>query len=203
TVAPADIGQRLLVVVTARNAAGTTTVASAPTAVVTDTTPPTIPAFSTLGQRFQRQVRFAVPWTASDPGTGVGSYDVRYRRAPYSGAFGLETAWLSSTSATNATFVGSPGTTYCFSARASDRAGNVSGWSTETCTALPVDDRTLTVASAPWARRVAAGYYNGTYSSSVKAGAALVLHNIQARRLALLANRCPEGGAVPDIWTGR
>jgi len=203
TVAPTDIGQRLLVVVTARNAAGTTTAASAPTAVVTDTTPPTIPAFSTPAHRFQRQVRFAVAWSSSDAGTGVGSYDVRYRSAPYSGAFGVETAWLSSTSATTATFVGSPGTTYCFSARAHDRAGNVSGWGSETCTALPVDDRTLTLASGPWARRLAAGYYNGTYSSSAKAGAALVLRNIEARRLTLLATRCPACGAVQVFWNGR
>src|SRR5262249_50916181 len=203
TVAPADIGQRLVVVVTARNSAGTTSAASVPTAIVTDTTPPTIPVFSTPDHRFQRQVRFAVAWTASAAGTRVGSYDIRYRSAPYNGAFGVETAWLSSPSATNATFVGSPGTTYCFSARASDRAGNVSGWSNETCTALPVDDRTLAVASGPGARRVAAGYYNGTYSSSAKAGAGLVLHNIETRRLALLATRCPSCGTVQVFWNGR
>jgi len=203
TVDPNDIGQRLLVVVTARNAAGTASAASAPTAVVTDTTPPTVPAFSPAMQRFQRQTRFTVAWTSSDAGTGVESYDIRYRGAPYNGAFGVETPWLSATSTTSAAFVGSPGTTYCFSARARDRAGNVSSWSNESCTAFPVDDRTLAVTSGTWTRRLAAGYYNRTYSSGANAGATLVLRGVEARRLALLATRCPTCGTVQVFWNGK
>jgi GH25 family lysozyme M1 (1,4-beta-N-acetylmuramidase) len=202
TVVTADIGHQLLVVVRARNAAGMASAASTPTAVVEDTTPPTIPSFSTPTRQFQRQIRFTVGWSSSDAGTGVASYDVRYRTAPYNGGFGVETAWQSSTSATSATFAGSPGTTYCFSARARDRAGNVSAWSGDTCTSLPVDDRTLAAASGTWLRRFADGYYRRTYSSSATSGATLVLHGIETRRLALLATRCPTCGTVRVFWNG-
>jgi hypothetical protein len=194
-VVSADLGQRL-VVVTARNAAGSVSAASEPTPVVADSTPPTIPSLSKPAHAFQRRVRFAVVWSSTDAGTGVASYDVRYRSARYNGGFGVETSWQSATSATSAVFVGSPGTTYCFSARARDRAGNLSGWSAETCTALPVDDRTLGVASGTWLRRSAGAYYRRTYSTAARAGAALVLRGLQARRLALLGTRCPTCGTV-------
>src|SRR5262249_58836795 len=92
TVTAPESGPALAAVVTARNSAGTTSAAWVPTAIVTDTTPPTIPVFSTPDHRFQRQVRFAVAWTASDAGTGVGSYHIRDRSAPYHGAVGFEAA---------------------------------------------------------------------------------------------------------------
>jgi GH25 family lysozyme M1 (1,4-beta-N-acetylmuramidase) len=202
TVVPADIAQRLIVVVTARNAAGTASATSRPSALVGDTTPPTIPSFSKPAHPFQQQVRFSVGWSSTDTGTGVANYDIRYRSARYDGGFGVETAWRSATSATSAAFTGSPGTTYCFSARARDRAGNVSGWSAETCTALPVDDRTLAAAAGTWLRRSADGYYRRTYSTAARKGAALVLRGAQGRRLALLAARCPTCGTVQIFWNG-
>jgi hypothetical protein len=201
-VVPTDLGHRLVLVVTARNTAGSASAVSQPTAVVADTTPPGIPSFSQPANASQRQVRVAVAWSSTDAGTGVASYDIRFRSAPYNGGFGVETPWHSGTSARSAVFVGSPGTTYCFSARAHDRAGNVSAWSTETCTALPVDDRALAAASGTWLRGSASGYYRGTYSASATAGTALLLRGIQARRLALLATRCPVCGTVQIFWNG-
>jgi hypothetical protein len=202
TVVPADIAHRLVVVVTARNAAGSASASSEPTALVADTAPPTIPSFSKPAQRFQRQVRFSVAWSSTDTGTGVANYDTRYRSARYDGDFGVETAWQSATSAPSAGFTGSPGTTYCFSARARDQAGNVSDWSAETCTALPVDDRALAAASGTWLRRSADGYYRRTYSTAARKGSALVLRGVQVRRLALLATRCPTCGTVQILWNG-
>ena len=203
SIVPGDIGQRLLVVVSARNAARTATAASTPTAVVTDTTPPTVPSFSTPVRPFQRQLHLIVAWSSNDAGTGVANYDIRYRSAPYDSGYGGETPWLSATSATSAVFAGSPGVTYCFSARARDSADNVSAWSRETCTALPVDDRTLAVASGSWLRRFADGYYARTYSLASRTGAALVLHNVETHRLALLATRCPACGTVQVLWNGK
>jgi GH25 family lysozyme M1 (1,4-beta-N-acetylmuramidase) len=201
-VSSADIGHRLVVVVTARNAAGSASAASSPTAVVADTTPPTLPAFSQPARRFQRQIRFAVAWSSTDSGSGVASYDVRYRSARYDGGFGAETAWQTATSATSAAFTGSPGTTYCFSARARDRSGNVSAWSGETCTELPVDDRTLAAVSGTWLRSSGDGYYRRTYSAAARSGAALVLRGVAARRLALLGTRCAACGTVDVFWNG-
>ncbi len=202
TVVPADSAQRLIVVVTARNAAGSASATSEPTALVADTMPPTIPSFSKPAHPFQRDVRFSVGWSSTDTGTGVATYDLRYRSARYDGGFGVETPWQSATSATSVAFTGSPGTTYCFSARARDRAGNVSAWSAETCTALPVDDRTLAAASGTWLRRSADGYFRRTYSTAARKGAALVLPGVQVRRLALLATRCPTCGTVQIFWNG-
>jgi GH25 family lysozyme M1 (1,4-beta-N-acetylmuramidase) len=202
TVVPADIAHRLVVVVTARNSAGSASATSTPTALVADTTPPTIPSFSKPAHQFQRQVRFSVAWSSTDSGTGVANYDIRYRSARYDGGFGVATPWQSATSATSGVFTGSPGATYCFSARARDRAGNVSDWSAETCSALPVDDRTLAAASGTWLRRSADGYYRRTYSTAAREGAALVLRGVQGRRLALLATRCPTCGTVQIFWNG-
>jgi GH25 family lysozyme M1 (1,4-beta-N-acetylmuramidase) len=200
-VVPTDLAHRLVVVVTAHNSAGSASARSTPTAVVADTTAPTIPSFSKPADLFQKQVRFTVAWSATDTGTGVAGYDIRYRSASYNGGFGAETPFRTGTSATSAVFSGSPGKSYCFSSRARDRAGNLSAWSAETCTALPVDDRTLT-ASGAWLRRTSGGYYRRTYSAAARAGAALLITGVQARRLALLATRCPTCGRVQVFWNG-
>lgn len=166
-----------------------------------DTAPPTLHAVSPLA-RFQRAVAFAVRWSAIDGGSGVASYDVRYREASWNGRFGPLVAWKSGTAATSAAFRGRPGSTYCFSVRAHDRLSTVSGWSKETCTALPLDDRAL-LASGRWARTSAPGYYLATRSASSTRGAALVRKGVRAKRLSLLVSRCPSCGTASVSWNGR
>lgn len=85
-----------------------------------DTTPPTsmvnpLPA--------QSQKSFMVSWTGSDVGWGIVNYDVQYRDTSVVG--GTWQDWLSSTTATSATFNGTAGHTYEFRSRARDWAGNV------------------------------------------------------------------------------
>jgi GH25 family lysozyme M1 (1,4-beta-N-acetylmuramidase) len=202
TTAAVDIGHSLIVTVTAKNARASAAATSGPTAVIADTTPPSVPRFSAPAAPFERKAALAVAWHSTDLGDGVAGYDVRYRSAPTNGDFGAYVAWRSATSETSSGLVGVPGTTYCFSARAGDRAGNESGWSDETCTAAPLDDRALARRSGRWRRATARGYYHGTYSLAAVSGASLVRSGVQAKRLALLATRCPTCGTVQVFWNG-
>lgn len=141
----------------------------------------------------------AVHWSATAGSGAVTSYDVRYRRAPWNGAFGGYATWLAGTSATSATFTASPGNTYCFSARAHDALGSVSAWNAETCTAVPLDDRSL-VRYGTWTAGTSTAYYLGTYVRSTSYGAKLVRTGVVARRLAILATTCSTCGSVRVSW---
>jgi hypothetical protein len=151
--------------------------------------------------RFTKAANVAVGWTTTDGGSGVASYDVRYRAAPASGDFGGYVGWLLRTGASG-TLTGVPGTTYCFSARAWDAAGNVSSWGAETCSTVPLDDAALTAAGS-WTRASDKTYYLGTVSRSTTAGAALTSPTVTARRLALLVTTCPGCGTVAVTWNGK
>jgi hypothetical protein len=145
----------------------------------------------------QLATSFAVFWSATD-GT---AFDVRYRRAAASGTFGPHLEWQASTTSTTATFIGSPGSTYCFSARAVDGAGNVSDWSAEKCTALPLDNTALSH-SAGWTKKRAAGHYLGTYSVSSRRGASLARTNVGATRIAVVVTKCRSCGVLGMYWNG-
>src|SRR5665647_1762280 len=71
-------------------------------------------------------------WSAKDVGGGVANVDLRWARAAYNGGFtsAVYPSTWQKTTATKATLSGAaPGYTYCFSARARDKAGNLSAWS--------------------------------------------------------------------------
>jgi hypothetical protein len=141
----------------------------------------------------------AVGWSAT-PGTApVASYDVRYRRAPWNGTFGSQTPWLSETIATGATFSARSGSTYCFSARARDDNGLVSAWAPETCTAIPLDDRSFTRSSG-WTARTSSSYFRTTYLRSYTYGAKLTRTGVVGRQIALLATTCATCGTVRVYW---
>lgn len=103
--------------------------------------------------------------------------------------------------ATNTAQTVARGHTYCMSVRSMDRAGNVSGWSAERCTATPLDDRSL-VASAGWIRSSGSGYYAGTVSSARTSGAGLTRGSVQARRITLVATTCATCGSLRVYWNG-
>jgi len=177
-----------------------------------DTTPPT-PSKDVLApykvgvggpalkQLFQRKRTFVVNWTATDDESGIASYDVRYRRTGWHSPSRPPRSWRLATTATKATFRGAPGSTYCFSTRARDRAGNRSPWSRQRCTALPLDDRALAARGA-WRRTDVLGAYLDTVSTSRANGATLVRLGVRARRLSLIATRCPRCGTVSVYWNG-
>jgi hypothetical protein len=140
-------------------------------------------------------------WGA-DPGTyDVASYDVRYRRASWMGGFGSLILWKDHVTETDGTLGVSKGYTYCFSARARDVEGIVSAWTAESCTAVPLDDRSLTRSSG-WAARTGSAYYAGTYLKTKSTGAKLTRTKIVAKRIALVATTCPTCGKVKVYWNG-
>jgi hypothetical protein len=161
---------------------------------------PSTPIVTSPSRPFVKQKSFRVSWSASTAEAGIKGYDVRYRRARWNGRFGSFVTWRSLTPARRATFIGSPGSTYCFSVRAIDLGGSASEWSAERCTAIPLDDRALR-ARGGWSRERGRGYYLKTYSLSFTRGAALVRRGVVAKRLALIATKC-DSGTVKVYWKG-
>ena len=164
-----------------------------------DTVAPTVTAnalplytlASTVGLRY----------SGADTGSGIASYDVRYRKAPFNGAFGAPVTQWHAVTATVETMAASKGYTYCFSVLARDKAGKTSAWSAERCTATALDDRSL-AASAGWARGTSSAYYGGTVTSAAAAARTLTRTSVQARHLYLVATTCRGCGTVGIYWNG-
>jgi hypothetical protein len=163
----------------------------------TDTTPPRSLRVrgTTLQRPFQTGTDIQLGWSAVDSGTGVFRYDVRYRRASSGGVFAAPVLWQTRTARTNALFSGEAGFTYCFAVRAVDGAGNESRFSTEKCTAIPLDDKAL-ARRGPWAREGSKTAFGGATSKSSRRGASLVLSGVRAKRISLLATVCRRCGSV-------
>src|SRR5207248_1723733 len=145
---------------------------------------------------------FTLHWTATDPETHVASYDIRYRRAPFGGSFGGFVVWQHDVQGlTSDKFVDAPGSTYCFSARATNKAGATSDWSGEACTAVPIGVRAF-APRAPWKTKPNDGYYQGAFAIASSKGATLARARLSARHLGVLATRCPGCGSVVVRWNG-
>ena len=140
-----------------------------------------------------------VAWGAHDDGQPVDSHDVRYRAAPWNDAFGAYTAWQSGTTQTSGSLTGSTGRTYCFSARATND-GVTGAWSSETCTAVPLDDRSLNASSA-WNEVTGGALYRGTGLRTTAQGAT-ASKAVEAKRIALVASTCSSCGSVKVYWKG-
>lgn len=158
----------------------------------TSTTAPTTPG--TIA------TRVTAAWSGADQGLGVRDFDVRYQRAPWNSAFGTAAFLLKATQARSTTLALGPGYTYCVSTRARDKAGNIGAWSAPKCTALALDDRSLS-ASAHWTRSTASGYYGGTYTASTTLGATLARTGALTKRLGIVATTCARCGTV-GVYVG-
>jgi hypothetical protein len=187
--------------VTATNAAGTgpASVPSAPVTPFTDpgTVPPT--AVITALPTWLASLSVPLSWNAVAGTSAIASYDVRYRRAAWNGGFGSQVTWQSATTDTSATFPASPGSTYCFSVLVRDTLAVPSAWTAETCTAIPLDDRSLS-RSLGWAAGTGSAYYRSTYLRSSPYGAKLTRTGVVARRIALVATTCATCGKVRVYW---
>jgi hypothetical protein len=142
-----------------------------------------------------------ISWSGSDVGSGVASYQLRYRVARPDGGFGSwrhPTAWQSFPASSNSvTAVGlNRGYDYCYSVRAVDKAGNDSQWSAAHCTARALDDRTLVAASSGWRRGSGSHWWNATVTSSKHRGARLTLRHVRLDRVGIVATRCASCGSV-------
>lgn len=153
------------------------------------------PAITKPKSLFQTATRFGVGW-AAPPGHGVDAFDVRYRRAPFNGILGTNRTFRSDTERRSAVFEGTLGSTYCFGARARDGSRKTEFGPTNSCTSIPVDDRTLTDAGDEWDRKKGAGYFRGTRTTSSLQGAELQLEIENAHTLSIVATKCPNCGVV-------
>ena len=97
------------------------------------------------------------------------------------------------------TFTAWSGSTYCFSARARDSDGITSSWTGDTCTAVPLDDRSLSRSSG-WTAGTGSAFYRSTYLRSTTYGAKLTRTGVYAARIALVATTCPTCGTVRVYW---
>lgn len=195
----ADLGSRMKVRVTATNSGGSSESESEPTAVVADTTAPARPQM--IEPRAPRTLAEALDVAWSEPEQGA-SYDVRYRRAPKGSGFGEFSTFLEATSQTSAAFDALSGSTYCFSARAIDTAGNASRWSSEACTNVPLDDRALRAGSG-WTRRAGAAFYLETFTRAARQGATLTVRNVRVRDIHVVAQKCPSCGRLAVWFNGK
>lgn len=143
-----------------------------------------------------------VKWVGTDATSGVTSYDVRYRRAPWNGAFAAHVqpaAWQRRTG-TSLTHALSRGYTYCYSVRASDASGRTGGWSLERCTIAPLD-QTAMQRSAGWKTKSSSAYFGGTAWATATRYAALARTGARLRRVGVLATTCPTCGVI-DVYVG-
>lgn len=140
---------------------------------------------------------YAVRFSATDAESGVATFDVRYRQARYDGDYRATVypvSWQGK-AGSSVMFTLARGYDICFSVRARDRTGNVSGWSGEKCTVVPLDDRSL-LASSGWSRTSVAGAYVGTVSTAKSTGRMLRLAMVQVVHGWLVATRCRGCGSV-------
>jgi hypothetical protein len=154
------------------------------------------PAARMVGPAYQSSVAATATLavSATDP-NGVASYDVRYRRATSAGPYGAYLQPWTNTTATTMTLAVAAGYEYCVSVRAKDKLGNVGQWSAERCFSRPIDDRSLTLASAGWTRATGSTFYFGTTTQTTTYGRSLT-RSVQGKRFFLVATRCPTCGSV-------
>jgi hypothetical protein len=106
------------------------------------------------------------------------------------------------TTSTSKNFRVEPQRTYCFSARARDRAGNLGRWGRSRCVATPIDDRAF-AASPRWSRLEGRNAYRQTLTMTRSKGERLAVGRVTARQVSLVARTCPECGVVRVTYAGR
>jgi hypothetical protein len=139
-----------------------------------------------------------VQWSSPD-NANPATYDVRYRKAPWNGKLGAYTGAVTGTSNVAATLPVSAGSTYCYSVLAHDLGTSTSAWSAETCTAVPLDDRSLSRSSG-WTLLTSSSAYRGTYVRTSTLNAKLTRTGVVAKTLTLVATTCSTCGTVKVYW---
>lgn len=151
---------------------------------------------------FQLALSTTAAWTGTDAGSGVASFSVRWRRAPYNAGFGAWSSPVTLGGSTTSKVFGSlqPGSTYCYAASATDRAAHTSAWSPARCTAVPLDDRSLT-RTGTWTTSAPAGWFRTTALSTKTLGARLSRSGAVVKRISLTALACSTCGVV-GVYVG-
>ena len=144
---------------------------------------------------------FDVTWSATDSLSGVKRSDVIASSAAWN------SATFSDPKVVGDNLVSGPfhqnggfGRTYCYEVQAVDKANNLGQRSARRCTAVPLDDTALL--GTGWSRTTKPGQFNDTWTTTSTKGRILTRASIKAKRLALVANRLPNGGLVEVRWNG-
>ena len=198
---PAGDGTKT-VLVQFRNGAGQPSSVASDT-IVLDATAPTGNVMTQPATAFQTAQTFPLTWTATDgAGSGVANYTVRVQSAGTSGGFGAFTNVIAGTALTTTNFTGTAGRTYCFSVKAVDNAGNASIFGAAKCTAIPIDDASLTVGTG-WTRFTGqTGYYLNTFTRATANGSQISSASVTAKRVSVIATKCPTCGTIDIRWKG-
>lgn len=196
---PADYGSRLKATVIATNSAGSSSQDSAPSEVVTDTVAPVPAQMLAPDGAPTLALRMKAAWDSNE--AGVEAFDVRYRSTSPGSDFGEYTDVLGDTTQKEVAIDVADGRTYCFSARAIDQAGNRSDWSGERCSAVPLDDRSLS--SSGFERRTGSAFFARTMSRGTRHGSVLSVADVRVKDLSLVATKCRGCGRVVVSFNGQ
>jgi uncharacterized delta-60 repeat protein len=147
-----------------------------------------VPRYSLVNSR-------TVSWTASDIGTGVKAFDVQRRQGRFDGSpFTAFAALFTNTPNAFGAITGTPGDTVCLRVRGRDFAGNIGAFGSQSCEAIPLDERSLT-ATGSWTNLSDPVYYRGTAMSSTTAGSKLTINGTY-KHLAVVATTCSACGTL-------
>ena len=144
-------------------------------------------------------------WFGGYSSSAVATYDVRWRKARYDGTYGPWTrpAGWQGTAVSDVPLGLRAGYTSCVAVRARNLAGQLSGWTTQRCTARSLDDRSL-ARSAGWtARSGKDAYFGGTYLTTTTKGATLVRTGARLKRVGVVASTCRTCGKVAVLLDGK
>ncbi len=138
-----------------------------------------------------------VTWLTSDPTSGAVTYDVRLRSARWNRTFTTHQypATWQGVETTSVRHAPSPGRTYCYSARATDRSGRTGAWSSERCIVAPLDQTSLST-SAGWSTISSSAFYGGSAVRATKKGKTLTRTKARLARVGIVATTCPACGKV-------
>ena len=144
---------------------------------------------------------FDVTWSSADSLSGTKTTDVISRSAAWNSATFSDPKVVGDNLASGPFHQSAGfGRTYCYEVQSIDKANNLGQRSALKCTAVPLDDKALL--GAGWSRAAKSGQFNGTWTTTSTKGRVLTRTGIKAKRLALVANRVPNGGLVEVRWNG-
>lgn len=153
---------------------------------------------------FQTSDSFSVAWSAVNPAldqSDVSGYSVRVRSAVLGAPFGGYRTLINTNALTWVTkYVGTSGSTYCFSVRATDPFGGASAWSPDACTTVPISASAMRLSTGCQGERSQAGSGELVRCSGARARANLAIR--AARSVAVLLMPCRGCGRATVLWNG-
>ena len=167
--------------------------------VYVDSTPPTVSlaALATVTP----STKVHVSWSGADALSGIAGYDVDQTGATWNGDYSAASAFMTATTSTSVDKIGTYGRTYCFTARAHDKAANTSAWTARRCTSIPLKSTQLTYSSG-WATEANSVYFGAVAVRTSTYGARLTRTSIKAKQAWLLVTKCSFCGVVTVRWNG-